>query len=167
MTTDDITALNFYSHTPHGVQQRTHLYYCHPYRFLLTHPSRGATQRKYGRLGQAEISTHTPLTGCNVRQWCKRADGSNFYSHTPHGVQRKRGGCWFCPNAFLLTHPSRGATLQRKGNSKTWEISTHTPLTGCNSFAGAAGYTLAHFYSHTPHGVQPQNNVFYCKLHTI
>ena len=35
-----------------------------------------------------KISTHTPLTGCNVYDGVKFQYQDNFYSHTPHGVQQ-------------------------------------------------------------------------------
>ena len=35
------------------------------------------------------ISTHTPLAGCNAWAEAKEAGNRNFYSHTPHGVQHQ------------------------------------------------------------------------------
>ncbi len=100
---------NFYSHTPHGVQQNAEICLLCTKGFLLTHPSRGATksiiQYKYFFV----ISTHTPLTGCNNILYWK--------------------GWWRY-------------------------ISTHTPLTGCNTEDCLMVNENIDFYSHTPHGVQ-------------
>ncbi len=104
------------------------------------------------------ISTHTPLTGCNRVSTSGTTGSFNFYSHTPHGVQRNKYFISFYPNnfyshtphgvqhwniswrnfinIFLLTHPSRGATVA--GFVTLWNKSD--------------------FYSHTPHGVQHANN---------
>ena len=101
--------VDFYSHTPCGVQRwKKIIVYpvlafllTHPSRgatplttagdnpglFLLTHPSRGATHGQKLKKLETGISTHTPLTGCNYEK----------------------------PFMPLLIC-----------------ISTHTPLTGCN-----------------------------------
>ncbi len=68
-TIDRIHAIlaDFYSHTPHGVQQsglRKTAYYC---RFLLTHPSRGATESLYnGKSPNQFLLTH-PSRGATYR----------------------------------------------------------------------------------------------------
>ena len=38
----------------------------------------------------------------------------------------------FSLNLFLLTHPLRGATGLHNNGDVDYEISTHTPLAGCN-----------------------------------
>ena len=116
-----------------------------------------------------------------------------FYSHTPHGVQL--GACnplWAC-TLFLLTHPSRGATIILKYaalrqqfllthplrgatekyilNFMNHWISTHTPLAGCNEIQWNIRVMRVNFYSHTPCGVQQSRNstryhVFYFYSHT-
>ncbi len=102
---------DFYSHTPHGVQHSRKRFLPSCNEFLLTHPSRGATSCGCFYFSDACISTHTPLTGCNYTVICGRMFISNFYSHTPHGVQLR---------------PSMDF-------HDVIIISTHTPLTGCNA----------------------------------
>lgn len=56
--------------------------------------------------------------------------------------------------------------------TRAWEIkreNTENMFSLClkMTWAEAKEAGNRNFYSHTPHGVQPQNNVFYCKLHTI
>ena len=79
---------DFYSHTPHGVQHIKQNLPRTVGKFLLTHPSRGATT--------------VAASGMTVVV--------NFYSHTPHGVQPATTYQWYQQSLFLLTHPSRGAT---------------------------------------------------------
>ena len=80
-----------------------------------------------------QISTHTPLTGCNVARYNSREIGEDFYSHTPHGVQQNGARFMVRTVKFLLTHPSRGATCPVNVCVSSLIISTHTPLTGCNN----------------------------------
>ena len=56
------------------------------------------------------ISTHTPLAGCNDFARDLLINGADFYSHTPHGVQPLTENSLHINFIFLLTHPSRGAT---------------------------------------------------------
>ena len=100
--------------------------------FLLTHPSRGATCVHDELFQKNVISTHTPLTGCNLAHLQQNMGHLNFYSHTPHGVQQDVYSSKKTARRFLLTHPSRGATQNLKASEKDMMISTHTPLTGCN-----------------------------------
>ena len=79
---------NFYSHAPRGARQTHALQGTFNGPFLLTRPSRGATNALVYGLPSLRISTHTPLAG---------RDGS---------APRR-----YCPSEpFLLTRPSRGAT---------------------------------------------------------
>ncbi len=109
----------------------------------------------------------------------------HFYSHTPHGVQLWQTAEATAFVVFLLTHPSRGATilfytnkteipflLTHPSRGATWNffsssifppISTHTPLTGCNATSSKLSADVMDFYSHTPHGVQPEQ-IFYFSL---
>ena len=132
VTSIPLCLADFYSHTPHGVQHFIYNKAIPTFEFLLTHPSRGATfcskmLKKDDTisthtpltgcnmllslmLSASRISTHTPLTGCNEYPSVRQFALSNFYSHTPHGVQ----------HAPIRQH------------SRKPDISTHTPLTGCN-----------------------------------
>ena len=158
-------------------------------KFLLTHPSRGATTKSAGSTGIIRISTHTPLTGCNSisgSTWypvsisthtpltgCNYKSNplmlvcEDFYSHTPHGVQLNFPSATVKFFSFLLTHPSRGATSI---SGSTWypvSISTHTPLTGCNAQISRDYNLQRNFYSHTPHGVQLIEKYTWLKCNTF
>ena len=93
---------------------------------------RGATNGLFWKGAYYGISTHTPLAGCNYRMCVKNCTGRDFYSHTPHGVQPNQISTLMHYERFLLTHPSRGATFGCCCAVVIWQISTHTPLTGCN-----------------------------------
>ena len=80
-----------------------------PYRkFLLTRPSRGATELVERLTAIVKISTHTPLTGRDFKEEDKDMTAEQF----------------------LLTRPSRGATTALKKFGEAFPISTHTPLAG-------------------------------------
>ncbi len=167
---------DFYSHTPHGVQPSNEWIVRREWEFLLTHPLRGAThQMRQLQLG-LQISTHTPLAGCNGWQQEVKCYTMDFYSHTPCGVQLVAFDFFASQRLFLLTHPLRGAT-RAGGNRITATcisthtplagcnhnhltvcvcngISTHTPLAGCNGGWGNGFGGNNDFYSHTPCGVQ-------------
>ncbi len=123
---------HFYSHTPCGVQQEIAKGTEMVIQFLLTHPLRGATNCRLHRDCYMDISTHTPLAGCNLCPAPKPAISA----------------------VFLLTHPLRGATWSAYGAIVNLKISTHTPLAGCNIQDIRERDNHLHFYSHTPCGVQ-------------
>ena len=102
--------------------------------FLLTRPSRGATASgkllKYVHIDfyshaprgarlpavpfiipAPRISTHTPLAGRDILRNHKIVKFENFYSHAPRGARRKLRDEDCIMMSFLLTRPSRGATL--------------------------------------------------------
>ena len=56
-------------------------------RFLLTRPSRGATQNGINHLICLGISTHTPLAGRDAGKNVGEAAKSDFYSHAPRGAR--------------------------------------------------------------------------------
>ena len=145
--------LNFYSHTPCGVQ---------PF-------------NKMENIITERISTHTPLAGCNNLPICPGIHCVYFYSHTPCGVQRKNNKLWKIFKNFyshtpcgvqlsyirkkllknISTHtPLAGCNNTNNQIRKTYKISTHTPLAGCNEVKGNFFQLIHHFYSHTPCGVQ-------------
>ena len=53
-----------------------------------------------------------------------------FYSHAPRGARRKRKNPYNGCSEFLLTRPSRGATVEVTATRVKTMISTHTPLAG-------------------------------------
>ena len=125
--------------------------------FLLTRPSRGATcnpfaggncayyfyshaprgaQRIYPCINRLLllISTHTPLAGRNVVFFYRTLLYVYFYSHAPRGAQPSYFAWHSRLTLFLLTRPSRGATLPTQYSYALFPISTHTPLAGRNIF---------------------------------
>ena len=97
------------------------------FEFLLTRPSRGATQRKYHTTDTTLISTHTPLAGRDDT-WHRAASRIvHFYSHAPRGAR--------------LDFPGIDRPLT--------EISTHTPLAGRDTIPTLAGWEQM-ISTHTP-----------------
>ena len=79
---------HFYSHTPHGVQPQFLKTGRRGYNFY-SHTPHGVQLSTPGTLSLPSwISTHTPLTGCNILRTRRDRGRRHFYSHTPHGVQR-------------------------------------------------------------------------------
>ena len=100
-------------------------------KFLLTRPSRGATEDALKLMLREYISTHTPLAGRDT------GIAPVFYTYE-----------------FLLTRPSRGATFNEWTEEKPDIISTHTPLAGRDD-VGTESYTeKENFYSHAPRGAR-------------
>ena len=144
--------MHFYSHAPRGARRRPHNGEDYVDRFLLTRPSRGATTPETDISAVIVISTHTPLAGRDARRQDLQQFLPHFYSHAPRGA---RPGNF--PNRgnlarFLLTRPSRGATVSDHAGPQRYlyfyshaprgarhtvcrkptirQISTHTPLAG-------------------------------------
>ena len=125
--------------------------------------------------GNRNFYSHTPH-GVQRKMAQSALNTTDFYSHTPHGVQRWKKIIVYPVLAFLLTHPSRGATRPIRNQPLHWSfllthpsrgatavfappvllcgISTHTPLTGCNNEVQSVMLRHKDFYSHTPCGVQ-------------
>ena len=123
------------------------------------------------------ISTHTPLAGRDFAHSAQVKALVNFYSHAPRGARPLL--LKFCDHRiiFLLTRPSRGATISIYSLLPNVHISTHTPLAGRDDncimlinfllisthtpLAGrdplrfSAPLTYLHFYSHAPRGARP------------
>ena len=135
--------------------------------FLLTHLLRGATEHWKELNGENTISTHAPLTRCDLQLMVARLVCSHFYSRTSYEVRplllmfslhrqnfysrtsyevRRTCGLpepeWWI---FLLTHLLRGAT---------------TPLP-CRACYGH------HFYSRTSYEVRLLRLYFFCEIHRI
>ena len=145
---------NFYSHTPCGVQRKSFSTFFFRSWFLLTHPLRGATHQWYSNTSTCNISTHTPLAGCNkVNRWHKKEISKFLLTHPLRGATTS-GQIGALHWRFLLTHPLRGATQKRNRCLRIFSISTHTPLAGCNILDSGVGRLNINFYSHTPCGVQ-------------
>ena len=130
--------VDFYSHTPCGVQRWKKIIVYPVLAFLLTHPSRGATAVFAPPVLLCGISTHTPLTGCNNEVQSVMLRHKDFYSHTPCGVQLKPLEVLMI-QMYFYSHTPCG--VQRAVDSYIFRnvlISTHTPLAGCN-LEGSAG----------------------------
>ena len=125
-----LRTVNFYSHAPRGARQDFRVRNGAFNKFLLTRPSRGATIFPLTDSNQASISTHTPLAGRDSNRPGRSPFCRHFYSHAPRGARppfREEASTW---ELFLLTRPSRGATLAVAAVIGPCGISTHTPLAG-------------------------------------
>ena len=129
--------------------------------FLLTRPSRGATQAQAFNALEAQISTHTPLAGRDWSVYWLSFEAFNFYSHAPRGARRMSRINVLILLKFLLTRPSRGATYF---NYNMWYyiiISTHTPLAGRDFLVKRSRTNYQNFYSHAPRGARLKNHQHY------
>ena len=145
--------LNFYSHTPCGVQHSARTHFKLSLDFY-SHTPCGVQQLAFWIIENLNnFYSHTPC-GVQPHLICIDYIITNFYSHTPCGVQHKTCGSpehsfrfllthplrgattsashSFFPCSFLLTHPLRGATSVSNIACPNIFISTHTPLAGCN-----------------------------------
>ena len=117
-------------------------------KFLLTHPSRGATnhiqQKKFLFLF---LLTH-PSRGATISNYLANYKQKFLLTHPSRGAT-EMNRYYSGSSGFLLTHPSRGAT--EKGIKKFCMqlISTHTPLTGCNKRYNLNNYG-SKISTHTP-----------------
>ncbi len=173
----ETTEAYFNPRTPHGVRLQISQALARPLLFQPTHPSRGATHPTDQTGRDHRISTHAPLTGCDSIPGWHMFSGRNFNPRTPHGVRHytlritytakvfqpthpSRGATRrSCAPAicrkFQPTHPSRGATRDKEGKTIPYQISTHAPLTGCDSTRPAGNGWRNYFNPRTPHGVRP------------
>ena len=145
--------------------------------FLLTRPSRGATNMSLCHAAYFCISTHTPLAGRDGGFW-NSGDGANdFYSHAPRGARRNveivgriainfyshapRGArrMWLIlknRTGPISTHTPLAGRDPQTGNFWCYQkISTHTPLAGRDLLALLLFFSLRNFYSHAPRGARP------------
>ena len=103
-------------------------------------------------LPPSSISTHTPLAGRDPGSHPLAHVLMDFYSHAPRGARPQRRDVLSVPfyfyshaprgarptipptpsmtSSFLLTRPSRGATICDRYRALSSTISTHTPLAG-------------------------------------
>ena len=124
------------------------------------------------------ISTHTPLAGRDFRLWLQYPGILNFYSHAPRGARRRRSKTYprtssistHTPLAgrdisillsaarqvqFLLTRPSRGATLKSSRLCRLGlDFYSHAPRGARLTIQSCIRIHL-HFYSHAPRGARP------------
>ena len=136
-------------------------------KFLLTRPSRGATILYLILCIVYSISTHTPLAGRDCNNLCLEFLNKNFYSHAPRGA-RRLGICrlsFLFP--FLLTRPSRGATLAFNALFFSSSISTHTPLAGRDVSAIFTSVALSTISTHTPHAGRDEERLRGLSRYTI
>ena len=103
---------NFYSHTPRGVRLSQLLQFRPESVHFYSHTPRGVRLHLLLPLSLLNnISTHTPLAGCDDLGFVGFVNEKDFYSHTPRGVRHTCLGFFDMFFLFLLTHPSRGATM--------------------------------------------------------
>ena len=170
----------FNPRTPHGVRPRGWRkprptdFYFNP---RTPHGVRPG-QRDGGPAG-CPISTHAPLTGCDILALLYDVQSGNFNPRTPHGVRLDVDYVPVKQETFQPTHPSRGATSCIRICKNSVNISTHAPLTGCDYLGprqkpgqkvfqpthpsrGATTpcrdypTTAEYFNPRTPHGVRPE-----------
>ncbi len=103
--------------------------------FQLTHPSRGATYIIFLIVSFKIISTHTPLAGCDVPR----------RQHIQERLQ------------FQLTHPSRGATVAPLARSEADSFQLTHPSRGATGYYINDSPKIKDFNSHTPRGVRLYN----------
>ena len=133
--------------------------------FLLTHPMRGATPRRapVGRI--RSISTHAPHARCDG---CPPAlDGGQcyFYSRTPCEVRPAQNMANATTQAFLLTHPMRGATSVTTYYFVLIVISTHAPHARCDPNAPERHQTHQFLLTHPMRGATYTTpDLYRCKL---
>ena len=131
--------------------------------FLLTRPSRGATEENGLCPDCYRISTHTPLAGRDLTQLSVWLMPSEFLLTRPSRgatqITLPPGHTW----KFLLTRPSRGATYFMEIHEGTFSISTHTPLAGRDQIIAACADGTYNFYSHAPRGARPIPSQCPCK----
>ena len=78
----------------------------------------------------------------------------DFYSHAPRGARLQDQEAAGRREEFLLTRPSRGATILTAKLLPMLTISTHTPLAGRDVSVGRSRVYPDHFYSHAPRGAR-------------
>ncbi len=145
--------VDFYSHTPCGVQRWKKIIVYPVLAFLLTHPSRGATTKSLLCLYLSAFLLTHPSRGATENGTICLEYYRFLLTHPSRGATRpirNQPLHW----SFLLTHPSRGATAVFAPPVLLCGISTHTPLTGCNNEVQSVMLRHKDFYSHTPCGVQ-------------
>ena len=147
---------HFNPRTPRGVRHAGAVGLIPPLEFQSTHPSRGATHHskhpqssnRYfnprtprgvrlcelpGARLQGEISIHAPLAGCDDSVTSNMSDEMIFQStHPSRGATRFTRKFALYLNIFQSTHPSRGATADMIPALRTFDISIHAPLAGCD-----------------------------------
>ena len=121
---------HFYSHAPRGARHGQYQNVLLSDDFY-SHAPRGARRLFFWESETSiAISTHTPLAG---RDWvfvCAAGSNEDFYSHAPRGARRNAMNSIMAGLIFLLTRPSRGATIDKANTALEEMISTHTPLAG-------------------------------------
>ena len=106
--------------------------------FLLTRPSRGATESLQALLGHLPISTHTPLAGRDDNERCVVNDWY-ISTHTPLAG---RDYCTYCKKIVPIS------------------ISTHTPLAGRDPIWTKRPGLRRYFYSHAPRGARLPSYIY-------
>ena len=143
---------------------------------ISTHTSRVGCDKQNEMLTDCLlISTHTSRVGCDLVTFFCNIFASNFYSHIPCGMWRKKiwkkflshyfyshipCGMWLKETApkrayrqFLLTHPVWDVTTHSKEFQKLTVISTHTSRVGCDKILATGRTEAVYFYSHIPCGM--------------
>ena len=124
---------HFNPRTPCGVRRRRWSSTSRRAPFQSTHPLRGATRPKRGKVNASRFQSTHPLRGATIA----KRDVSLFVDISIHaplagcdpGKGTGRRGC----REFQSTHPLRGATYDGIQAIKIVGISIHAPLAGCDA----------------------------------
>ena len=128
-------------------------------KFLLTHPLRGATSILIETCFVSDISTHTPLAGCNPVHIPPPPNIFYFYSHTPCGVQRRAAYAAKKPKNFY-SHTPCGVQLRLfHFETRLLQFLLTHPLRGATIVVFIIISVCKNFYSHTPCGVQQTQKI--------
>ena len=100
-----------------------------------------------------DFYSHAPR-GARRDQEAEGRRSKDFYSHAPRGARHTPWTITPDVDTFLLTRPSRGATLEDTNFYTRYCISTHTPLAGRDGRHHPARPSISDFYSHAPRGAR-------------
>ena len=121
--------LSISTHTPLAGRDRTQkAILTRQQGFLLTRPSRGATGALFMEQGTGrDFYSHAPR-GARRDSLGGVFSLKHFYSHAPRGARQITSQVTFPFFVFLLTRPSRGATISSTGkHGLFWYFYSHAP----------------------------------------
>ncbi len=95
--------------------------------------------------------SHTPH-GVQRKMAQSALNTTDFYSHTPHGVQRWKKIIVYPVLAFLLTHPSRGATRPIRNQPLHWSFLLTHPSRGATKTIGSLKKKIIFLLTHPSRG---------------
>ena len=113
---------------------------------ISTHaPLTGCDIVRFTKAVKRNISTHAPLTGCDLLPPSLAKLVPYFNPRTPHGVRLPSAGPGCLRRDFNPRTPHGVRPHQRRGHPRGRVISTHAPLTGCDSMNFVIAFFLLIF----------------------